>query len=87
MTFAVVRNMSGIVSAPNRIPSPSTGRPASISTGAMMMIDPPGIPGTLKLVRTTVSTTLASCAGPRVTPYNCAMKTTPTVWPIAVPMR
>ena len=55
VTLAVVRNMSGIVSTPSRMPMPSIGSPTLASTGTMAMIDPPGIPGMLKLVRTAVS--------------------------------
>src|SRR6185295_18115348 len=47
VTLAAVRNMSGIVSTPRRIPIPSTGNPALARTGAMAMIEPPGIPGML----------------------------------------
>jgi hypothetical protein len=60
--------MSGIVSTPSRMPIPSIGTPADWSTGAMMTIDPPGIPGTLNDVATTVSTTVARAAGPSSTP-------------------
>ena len=66
---------------------PSTGRPAASSTGTITMIEPAGMPGTEKVVSTTVSTMVASCAGASVTPYSRAMKTTPIVSPSAPPTR
>ena len=79
--------MSGIVSAPSRIPIPSTGIPAAISTGTITRIDPPGIPGTENEVTTEVSAMVSSSAAPRSTPYSRAMKSTPTVCPIPAPAR
>ena len=79
VTFAVVRNMSGIVSTPRRIPRPSIGKPMLAKTGAMATIEPPGIPGMLKLVTTPVATTVANCCGPMVMPYSRAMNTAPVV--------
>src|SRR4051794_40307074 len=69
VTLAVVRNMSGMVSTPKRIPMPSMGSPTLARTGTMAMIEPPGIPGILKLVMTDVATTVAICVGPIATPY------------------
>ena len=87
MTLVVVRNMSGIVSAPSRTPSPSTGMPAPSSTGTITMIDPPGIPGTENDVTTDVTVMPSSCDASRSTPYKRATNRTPTVCPIPAPVR
>jgi hypothetical protein len=68
VTFVVVRNMSGIVSAPSRMPIPSTGIPAAMSTGTMMMIEPPGTPGTENDVTVDVTAIVSNCAASRSTP-------------------
>ena len=52
---------SGIVSTPRRMPIPSSGSPTLANTGAIAMIDPPGIPGMLKLVTMAVATIVTSC--------------------------
>jgi hypothetical protein len=44
------------------------GSPMLVNTGTMTMIEPPGIPGALKLVSTAVTTTVPSCAGDIVMP-------------------
>jgi len=68
VTFAAVRNMSGMVSTPSSTPRLSTGTPAEYKTGAITMIAPAGTPGTVKVVSTTVATIVASCGASSGTP-------------------
>ena len=51
VVFAVVRNMSGMVSTASKMPMPSTGRPAALRTGTIAKMLPPGIPGTANVVK------------------------------------
>ena len=60
VTLVVVRNMSGIVSTASNNPAPSAGTPAASSTGTIMMIDPPGMPGMENDVTTVVIAISAS---------------------------
>src|SRR5580700_5737057 len=87
VTFAAVRNISGIVSTASRIPIPAAGRFTDVRTGAMTMIPPPGTPGTVRLVATAVTVTVASCHGLSTTPYSFARNKTPTTWTIVPPTR
>src|SRR4029079_16328989 len=57
------------------------------STGTIAMIEPPGIPGMLKLVTTDVATTVAICVGTIATPYNFARKPHPIVIQSVSPTR
>ena len=61
VTLAVVRNASGIVSTPSSTPMPSMGNPTLANTGTIATMEPPGIPGMLKLVSTAVIATVATC--------------------------
>src|ERR1051325_3251285 len=66
--FAVVRNMSGIVSTARRMPMPSTGRFAAASTGTIATMLPPGMPGTANVAMTTARIADSSCGVVSATP-------------------
>jgi hypothetical protein len=68
VTFAIVRNISGIVSTASSIAIPSSGIPMDESIGVMTMIAPPGIPGTVKLMPTALTALAASLAHDKWTP-------------------
>jgi len=65
--LVVVRNMSGSVSTPSRIPAPSTGIHPAMRMGTITRIEPEGIPGGPREVTTTVRTIDSIAAGPRGT--------------------
>ena len=50
------------------MPTPSIGSPAAISTGTMVMIEPPGMPGTENVANSAVTAIVSNCEGPRVMP-------------------
>ena len=87
VTFANVRNMSGITSAPSKMPTASAGTFAARRIGTITTMLPPGMPGTVNVVSTVTTTMTARWSGAISTLKSRAANNTATVWPTADPTR